>query len=64
VSVIEKFPPSVHNTTWTVDLCGALKKDKKIESKNQCPTGTYGTTPSCGGSDVLADWQCSVRHIN
>jgi autophagy-related protein 27 len=45
-SDIEPLPPSIHNTTWTVDLCGPLKKDKNIEAKYQCPGGTYGMTPT------------------
>lgn len=45
VSVIEQRPPSIHNTTWTVDLCGTLKKDKKIKAEYQCPGGTYGRYP-------------------
>jgi autophagy-related protein 27 len=42
VSVIENFPPSVHNTTWTVDLCGPLKKVPGVKPDDQCTTGTYG----------------------
>ena len=42
VSVIEHSPPSIHNTTWTVNLCGTLKKDKNIKPADQCPGGSYG----------------------
>ena len=35
-------PPAVYNTTWTVDICAPLKKQKKVPSEDQCPTGTRG----------------------
>ncbi|ERF70823.1 hypothetical protein EPUS_02345 [Endocarpon pusillum Z07020] len=41
VSVIEHSPPSIHNTTWAVDLCGTLKKDKEVPAGDQCPSGSY-----------------------
>ena len=37
----EAHPPAMHNTTWTVDICKPLKKDKNLPSANQCPAGTY-----------------------
>jgi autophagy-related protein 27 len=42
VSKVEEFPPSIHNTTWAVDLCGTLKKDKNLPAGDQCPGGSYG----------------------
>jgi autophagy-related protein 27 len=42
VSVIEHFPPSIHNTTWIVDLCDTLKKDKDTAPGDQCPGGSQG----------------------
>jgi hypothetical protein len=37
----ESHPPAMHNTTWTVDICQPLRKDKKLPSADQCPSGTY-----------------------
>lgn len=31
----------MHNTTWTVDICQPLRKDKKLPSADQCPAGTH-----------------------
>jgi autophagy-related protein 27 len=38
----EDHPPSIHNYTFTVDLCGTLKKEKGVKSEEQCDSGTYG----------------------
>ncbi|KAK0255901.1 hypothetical protein LTS09_009203 [Friedmanniomyces endolithicus] len=34
------LPPSISNTTFTIDLCSPLKKLKGVDSKEQCPSGT------------------------
>jgi len=31
-----------HNTTYTLDVCGPLKKSGKSKSKEECPNGTRG----------------------
>ena len=37
----ESHPPAMHNTTWTVDICKPLRKDKKLPNADQCPAGTH-----------------------
>lgn len=54
VSVVEHSPPSIHNTTWAVDLCGTLKKSKDIKPGDQCPGGSYGSYP--GDPEVGPYW--------
>ncbi|KAK3063454.1 type II membrane protein, partial [Teratosphaeriaceae sp. CCFEE 6253] len=34
------LPPSIANTTFTIDLCNPLKKIKGVDPKEQCPGGT------------------------
>jgi autophagy-related protein 27 len=41
-SVDRSKPPSVSNTTWSINICGPLPIDKKIPKKDQCETGTTG----------------------
>ena len=31
----------MHNTTWTVDICQPLRKEKKLPSADQCPAGPH-----------------------
>lgn len=45
VSVVDHVPPSIHNSTYTIDLCNPLKKKEGIPREDQCPTGTHGTKP-------------------
>jgi autophagy-related protein 27 len=33
-------PPSISNTTFTVDICNPIRKDSKIDKNEQCMTGT------------------------
>ncbi|WPH03563.1 Hypothetical protein R9X50_00644400 [Acrodontium crateriforme] len=33
-------PPSITNTTFTLDICKPLKKDSNIANEEQCPSGT------------------------
>lgn len=35
-------PPSVENTTWTIDICKSLERLVDIDNADQCPQGTYG----------------------
>jgi hypothetical protein len=37
----ESHPPAMHNTTWTVDICQPLRKEKKLPNADQCPSGTH-----------------------
>jgi hypothetical protein len=37
---IESKPPSIVNTTFTVDLCDTLKKEKDTKKEQNCLTGT------------------------
>jgi len=34
-------PPTTQNTTWIIDPCGPLQKDKDSDAKEQCQAGTY-----------------------
>lgn len=34
------LPPKIHNTTFTIDICQSLKKDKNLPQDEQCMTGT------------------------
>lgn len=44
VSTVDKDrPPSVYNTTWTVDICKQLEREKEVDKADQCQQGTYGT---------------------
>jgi hypothetical protein len=36
----EYDPPNIQNTTFTIDICAALKIDDKIEPQNRCDPGT------------------------
>ena len=42
VHLIQDTPPSLSNTTFTVDICNPLKRTKGVPKDNECPTGTYG----------------------
>jgi hypothetical protein len=42
VHLIEDTPPSLSNTTFTVDICNPLKRTKNVPKDNECQTGTYG----------------------
>lgn len=39
---VEDQPPSILNTTFTIDICHPLKVVKGIKKEDQCPTGTRG----------------------
>ena len=43
VHYIQDQPPSILNTTFTIDLCYPLKPVKGVDKKDQCPQGTKGT---------------------
>jgi hypothetical protein len=36
----EYDPPSISNTTFTIDICNNLKRDDAIDKSKQCPMGT------------------------
>jgi len=38
----EDTPPTVKNTTFTLDLCGPLKRKGKVDDGDRCPDGTWG----------------------
>ena len=42
VHLIEDTPPSVSNTTFTLDLCKPLQRTKGVPKENECPGGTRG----------------------
>jgi hypothetical protein len=42
VMMTKETPPTVKNTTYTIDLCRPLKKDDKMKSDDQCHTGARG----------------------
>jgi len=42
VHLLEENPPSLSNTTFTVDICNPLKRTKNVPKDNECQTGTYG----------------------
>jgi hypothetical protein len=33
---------SLHNTTYTIDICGSLKKKGDAKNTEQCPIGSWG----------------------
>jgi autophagy-related protein 27 len=37
--------PKMARWTFTLDLCGALKDDSKVDDKHRCPTNTRGSVP-------------------
>ncbi len=39
----EFHPPTYANTTYTLDICGFLKRDDKVAKDEQCPNGARGT---------------------
>ena len=42
VSHAVRSAPNVLNTTYTVDICQKLGRDKNAPYENQCPEGTRG----------------------
>jgi len=38
----EATPPTVTNTTYTLDLCGPLTRKGKVDDADRCPDGTWG----------------------
>lgn len=41
-SKYDSMTHTYHNTTYTLDVCGPLKKSGKSKSKEECPNGTRG----------------------
>ena len=39
---IEKHPPTISNTTFTLNICRPLKKDKDAAKDEDCPNGSRG----------------------
>jgi hypothetical protein len=35
-------PPSMQNTTYTIDICKPLKRPESVKDMNKCPGGTRG----------------------
>lgn len=48
VHLQEYDPPSIANTTFTIDICNRLKRDPEIPNDKQCPMGTQ----VCGVEEV------------
>jgi hypothetical protein len=48
VHLQEYDPPSIANTTFTIDICNKLKRDEAIENSKQCPMGTQ----VCGVEEI------------
>lgn len=44
VHLIEDTPPSITNTTFTLDICNPLQRTKGVPKENECPSGTRGTS--------------------
>lgn len=44
----EYDPPSIANTTFTIDVCDKLKRDPEVPKENQCPMGTQ----VCGVEEI------------
>ncbi|KAI4731650.1 hypothetical protein E4T49_00414 [Aureobasidium sp. EXF-10728] len=61
VHLIEENPPSLSNTTFTVDICNPLKRTKNVPKDNECQTGTY----VCGieYDYNLADNSSTIRRV-
>jgi hypothetical protein len=38
----ESTPPTLRNTTYTIDICGPLIPAKSVEKGNKCKSGTRG----------------------
>ncbi|KAK4983946.1 type II membrane protein [Elasticomyces elasticus] len=58
---IQDTPPSLSNTTFTIDICTALKRTKGVPKENECPSGTR----VCGieYDYNLADGTHSVKEV-
>lgn len=41
----EFTPPTYKNTTYTIDLCGPLKRKGDVPKGEECPNGTWSTFP-------------------
>jgi len=46
---IQEETPSIKNLTFTIDICGPLKRRKDVPSAEQCPAGTR----ICGVEEVI-----------
>ena len=40
---VQHTPPSIENTTYTIDLCSGLSKVKGMPDEDQCPDNARGT---------------------
>jgi hypothetical protein len=48
VHLQEYDPPSIANTTFTIDICDKLQRDEKVDKAKQCPFGTQ----VCGVEEI------------
>ncbi len=58
VVTIEKTPDITWNSTYTLDLCGPLKRKGDVKKGDECPNGTWGmfsASPLLGGIDPYAN---------
>jgi hypothetical protein len=49
VHLQEYDPPSIANTTFTIDICDKLQRDEKVDKAKQCPFGTQ----VCGVEEII-----------
>lgn len=65
VMTSHETPPTIHNTTYTIDICRPLKRSGEVKNGYECPVGTRGS-PSLfwisPGLDKLLDF-CSLQEI-
>jgi len=40
---VSELSPNLYNTTFTINICQALKKTKNVPKKEDCPNGSRGT---------------------
>lgn len=58
---VREEPPSIHNTTFTIDLCAPLKRLKDVPREEQCESGTR----ICGVEQVIRpdDNTTTIDHV-
>ncbi len=47
VMTSHETPPTIHNTTYTIDICRPLKRSGEVEKGYECPGGTRGLLSFC-----------------
>ncbi|KAH6976989.1 autophagy-related protein 27 [Ilyonectria sp. MPI-CAGE-AT-0026] len=59
-TLYQPSPPRHYNTTYTLDVCGPLKKSGKVSKDEQCPTGTR----VCAIKRLLKENTDTIEDIN